>query len=393
MKAALSVFVVLCCFAVYTAYAAQGNPFLGTDYYINPDFALEVNTSIAKHPEMAAKLRKASQVSAAYWIDTIARIKNITAVLDGAQAQQAKTGRKTLTTFIVYDLPERDCAAAASNGELSCVDSACVDGLNTYKNKYVDPIVAIFKKYPEQPIVAVVEPDSLGNMATNMNIQKCTLAENAYYSGIAYSINALSALPNVYIYLDACHGGWLGWDNNRQAIAQVFNKVLNQAGGQSKIRGFATNTANYQPLGSISSTADPCNLKSQYNQAINEVIYVNMLSQTLASVGITGKGFIIDTGRNGVPGPRKDCSNWCNINNAGLGIRPTSDTAAISGINIIDAFYWLKTPGESDGTSDQNAPRYDYHCGSSDSFIPAPQAGQWNSDYFVMLVNNANPPL
>jgi len=386
--------ILLAILLLITVYqAAAQNPFVGADYYINPDFVLEVNTTIAKNPSLEPQLRKAAQVSAAYWIDTIARIPNVTRVLDGAKAQQAKTGRKTLTVFIVYDLPNRDCAAAASNGELVCADSACVDGLNTYRTKYVDPIVALFKKYPDLPIVAIVEPDSLGNLATNLAIQKCAIAENAYYTGVAYSIAQLSQLSNVHIYLDACHGGWLGWDDNRNKIAQVFSKVLNAAGGVNKIRGFAANTANYQPLGSISSTADPCNLQSQYNKAINEVIYVNMLSQTLAGVGITNKGYIIDTGRNGVTNMRKDCSNWCNINHAGLGIRPTSDTAAISGINIIDAFYWLKTPGESDGTSDQNAPRYDYHCGSSDSFIPAPQAGQWNSDYFVMVVQNANPPL
>jgi cellulose 1,4-beta-cellobiosidase len=371
---------------------ATGNPFSGTDYYTNPDFVAEIEDTIKAYPQHETLLRKTQNISAAYWIDTISRIGNITKVLEGAKAQQAKTGKKTLTTFIVYDLPNRDCAAAASNGELVCADSACTDGLNTYKTKYVDPIVAIFKQFPDQPIVAIVEPDSLGNMATNLNIQKCGVAENAYYTGIAYSIAQLSQLPNVYIYLDACHGGWLGWDDNRAKIAQIFLKVLNLAGGVDKIRGFATNTANYQGLGSMSSTADPCNLVSQYNKAINEVVYVNLLSQSLQSVGITGKGYIIDTARNGVPNTRKDCSNWCNINHTGLGIRPTSDTSS-SGLNIIDAYYWLKTPGESDGTSDSSAPRYDFHCGSDDSFKPSPQAGLWNAEFYIMLVQNANPPL
>jgi cellulose 1,4-beta-cellobiosidase len=354
---------------------------------------MQVNSTISKYPNLESALRKASQVSAAYWIDTIARIGNVTRVLDGAKAQQSKTGRKTLTVFIIYDLPNRDCAAAASNGELTCADSTCAEGLATYQTKYIDPIVGIFKKYPDQPIVAVIEPDSLGNLATNMNIQKCATAQNAYLKGVAYAIRQLSALPNLFLYLDACHGGWLGWDDNRNKIAAIFQEVLKDAGGVDTIRGFATNTANYQPLGSISSTADPCHLESQYNKAINEVIYVNLLSQTLENVGITGKAYIIDTGRNGVTNMRQDCSNWCNINHAGLGVRPTSDTQAVSGINIIDAFYWLKTPGESDGTSDPNAPRYDYHCTSVDSYIPAPQAGLWNTDYFVMLVQNSNPPL
>jgi len=70
----------------------------------------------------------------------------------------------------------------------------------------------------------------------------------------------------------------------------------------------------------------------------------------------------------------QDCSNWCNIKGAGLGVRPTSSTSS-SGLNIIDAYYWVKVPGESDGTSDTNSKRYDFHCGSSDSVKPAPEAG------------------
>lgn len=36
--------------------------------------------------------------------------------------------------LIVYDLPDRDCAALASNGELSIADG----GLDKYKTQYID---------------------------------------------------------------------------------------------------------------------------------------------------------------------------------------------------------------------------------------------------------------
>jgi len=373
--------------------AAPGNPFPGADFYTNPDYYAEVQRSINANPSLAPLLRKAQNISAAYWIDTMARIPNITKELDGAKQQQARTGRPTLTAFVIYDVPNRDCAAAASNGELHCSDNNCADALSTYKTKYIDPIIAILKNYGSQPIVAFVEPDSLGNLATNMNIAKCQQAQTAYMQGISYAIQQLSTLSNVVIYLDACHGGWLGWDDNRQKISQVYQQLLSMSGGQDKIRGFVTNLANYQPTGSLSSSADPCNLGSQYNKAVNEVIYVNMLAQSLQSVGITGKGWVIDTSRNGVTNMRKDCSNWCNINNSGMGYRPQANPTSITGLSIIDAFYWVKTPGESDGTSNQSSPRYDFHCTSSDSKIPAPEAGSWFSDYFIMLCQNANPPL
>jgi len=295
-------------------------------------------------------------------------------------------------SFIIYDLPDRDCAALSSNGEIICADSNCAAGITKYQTEYIDPIVAIFKKYTDVTIVALIEPDSLPNLATNINLAKCQQAQNAYIQGAAYAIKQLGALSNVAIYIDAAHGGWLGWANNRVAAASIFAHVLSLAGGADLIRGFATNTANYQPLGDLSSTVDPCNLRSQYNNASNEVIYVNLLSQSLSQAGISGKYFIIDTSRNGVTNERKDCSNWCNIAGAGLGARPTTSTT-FTGINIIDALYWMKTPGESDGTSDSTAPRYDAHCSSADSYTPAPQAGQWFDAYFVQLVKNANPPI
>ena len=65
-----------------------------------------------------------------------------------------------------------------------------------------------------------------------------------------YTLQELYSLGNVVSYLDAAHGGWLGWDNNLSAVAPIFKEVLDKAGGSKTIRGFVTNTANYQALGS-----------------------------------------------------------------------------------------------------------------------------------------------
>jgi len=184
----------------------------------------------------------------------------------------------------------------------------------------------------------------------------------------------------------------LGWPNNLASAATTFKNVLTLAGGPQLIRGFATNTANYQALGSMSSTNDPCKLVGQYNMAIDEVHYVDLLNNALIAVGITGKGYVIDTSRNGVPTTRTACSNWCNIIGSGLGVRPTADTA-FTGSTLIDAVHWAKVPGESDGVSDPNAPRYDRMCSSADSVAGAPQAGQWFASYFLELCKNAQPAL
>ena len=110
-----------------------------------------------------------------------------------------------------------------------------------------------------------------------------------------------------------------------------------------KLQGFATNTANYQPVGkacpwapddglrngyclsgahqSDACCADPCELEGQYNPDNNEANFVQSLSKHFS-----GKSFIIDTGRNGVADMRSDCANWCNARGAGLGVVPTTDT-------------------------------------------------------------------
>jgi cellulose 1,4-beta-cellobiosidase len=79
--------------------------------------------------------------------------------------------------FVVYDLPNRDCAALASNGELTVANG----GLTKYK-AYIDSIAAIIKKHSSTKVALVIEPDSLGNLVTNSNVAKCQEAHDAYIS-------------------------------------------------------------------------------------------------------------------------------------------------------------------------------------------------------------------
>jgi cellulose 1,4-beta-cellobiosidase len=53
----------------------------------------------------------------------------------------------------------------------------------------------------------------------------------------------------------------------------------------------------------------------------------------------------------------------------------------------------VKPPGESDGSADPSAPRFDPACTNPDATPGAPQAGQWFHDYFVQLARNASPAL
>jgi hypothetical protein len=51
-----------------------GNPFDGTEYYINPHYTFEVDSSIATNPSLSATLAKVKAFASAFWIDRMAVI-------------------------------------------------------------------------------------------------------------------------------------------------------------------------------------------------------------------------------------------------------------------------------------------------------------------------------
>lgn len=154
--------------------------------------------------------------------------------LADASSIQTKTGQKQLVPIVVYDLPDRDCAAKASNGEFSIADG----GAEKYKD-YIDQIVAQIKQFPDVRVVAVIEPDSLANLVTNLNVQKCANAEATYKASVTYALQQLSSV-GVYQYMDAGHAGWLGWPANIQPAATLFAEMFKSANSSPFVRGLAT---------------------------------------------------------------------------------------------------------------------------------------------------------
>jgi len=354
------------------------NPFKDAAFFLNPDYLEKVEATARRHPDLAPLIRKVKEHPTAVWLDAIARVPKLKEWLDEAKRQQDANGQPTVTVVVLLNLPNRDCAANASAGELA-VEAG---GEARYRTEYIDPIAEQIGAHPDQPIVVVVEPDSLANMTTNMTYPKCAASADAYRNSIVYAIKRL-AMPHVSLYLDAAHAGWLGWDVNREKMARVFRRVLDQAGGPHMIRGFATNVSNYTHLsnrdGAAMALTNPCP---------NELTYVKLFAETLAMYGMPGMGFVIDTSRNGRGGIRKSWGSWCNVKGAGLGARPVAEP-----IRGVDAYFWIKPPGESDGVADPTQPRYDEMCASRDAAPGAPQAGEWFESYFLDLVRNANPPL
>jgi len=406
-------------------------------------------------------------VPSAFWIDKKERIADVQRMLD----TMVQTGQYSTIVLIVYDLPNRDCAALASNGELCCNESPecattctqscqmestdCQTGIEKYKTQYIDELYRVLSLYDTIHTILIMEPDSLPNIPTNRGAYGCSdVTTDTYMEGIAYAIDTLSKLPRTTIYLDIGHEGWLGWCNNLfdkeySFVSYVLKTLSEQI---PKIRGFATNVANYQNIGTACKYPfqpvreivdfcsyynqylvgycknnqngggeeddccyDPCGLLEAYNPANNELNYIQLfrhaleyaIDQELLPSFRTESGlphFIVDTSRNGVPNAyltvlgKSQCSTWCNVRGGHIGILPTTDTP----LDYIDAYFWLKTPGESDGCVDSDAQgkcslasacsRYDANCGTHPDNIGyldtepcPPEAGSWFDYQFIRL--------
>ena len=419
------------------------NPFVGATMYKNPDYAAKAQTSIVQtqDPALRAKMQIVAQTPSAVWLDRIAAIAGsatsagLAQHLDNALAQR-QGSTPLVAMFVVYDLLGRDCAALVSNGELPL----SVAGLDRYRTEYIDAIAGIMGRpaYQSLRIVAVIEPDSLPNLVTNLSDPECAQANSTgiYVQGVQYALNKLHALPNVYSYLDLGHSGWLGWPNNASGAVSLFTQVINGTTAKfASLDGFVTNTANDTPLREPFLTAtqtvggQPVMSANffQFNPDIDEASFTaDMYSRFVAAGWPANIGFLIDTSRNGWggpgrptgPSPNTDLNNfvnaskidprqhrglWCNQSGAGLGEPPQAAPPGFPASHL-DAFVWVKPPGDSDGSSslipNDEGKGFDRMCdptfvtqyGVLSNALPnAPISGAWFHSQFTQLVQNALP--
>lgn len=406
---------------------------MGARWYINQDWADNATASGGA---------AIADVSTAVWMDRIGAIDpedpsvlGLRDHLDAALDQGAN-----LIKVVIYDLPNRDCFALASNGELLMAQN----GYNRYVNEYIAPIVEIFSDpaYKNIRIIAVIEPDSLPNLVTNISAAKCQEAAGpgGYVDGTRHTLTQLGRLSNVYSYVDIGHSGWLGWDTNFGAATTLIADAIKGAEkGVNSIAGFISNTSGYTPLyepflDALASTTIGTGglpVRSakfyEWNPYFSEVAFVQAWRNRMISLGFPSTiGMLIDTSRNGWGGAGRPTAvststtldtfvnesrvdrryhrgNWCN-QAGGIGERPT--VAPVAGV---DAYVWIKPPGESDGVASAGiidpvdpAKGFDRFCdptfttvsGTLTGALPgAPHAGRWFTEGFQVLLNNAYPPL
>ncbi|OBZ69260.1 Exoglucanase 3 [Grifola frondosa] len=359
---------------------SAGNPYTGYEVFLSPVYAAEVAAGAAQITDATLQSKAASvaNIPTFIWFDEVAKVPNLGTYLASASALGTSSGQKQLVQIVVYDLPDRDCAAKASNGEFSIADG----GQAKYFN-YIDQLVAQIQQFPDVRVVAVIEPDSLANLVTNLSVEKCANAETTYKACVTYALQQLASV-GVYMYMDAGHAGWLGWPANLSPAAQLFAQMYESGGSSPFIRGLATNVANYNAL----SVATPTRSLRATPITTSSSTSTSALSPMLTSQGFPAS-FIVDQGRSGQQDLRQQWGDWCNIKGAGFGTRPTTNT----GSSLIDSIVWVKPGGECDGTSNSSSPRYDSTCSLPDADQPSPEAGTWFQEYFQTLVSQANPPL
>jgi cellulose 1,4-beta-cellobiosidase len=409
------------------------NAFSGAKMYVNNDWnghtTYNVNTFL--------------------WLDSIDAVNgtngythSLKAHIDLAVAQGAN-----LMGLVIYDLPNRDCSALASNGEL-LISGQTPSGTTRYRGEYIDVIYSVLAQYPNMRFVAVVEDDSLPNLVTNLSFAKCqeaTSATDGYVANIQYAVNKLGSLSNFYTYIDIGHAGWLGWDSNfTPAVTLIANAIKGMTKGANAIDGFISNTANTsvetETYLDANTTVGGNPVRSstfyQWNVYIDESHFDAAWKTAMQGQGISGTNMLIDTSRNGWGGcgtgqGLKTCrptatststdletyvnasridrrpgkGDWCNQDGAGIGKLPGAGTAPFQ------EYVWVKPPGESDGSSslvptgpdNPGGKGFDRMCdptygGNSlnnnqptNALANAPVSGRWFAAQFTQLVANKFP--
>ena len=333
---------------------------------------------------------------------------------------------RAVPVLVAYNVPFRDCAQYSAGGATSQAEyEAWIDGFA--------------KGIGNKRAIVILEPDGLGIIpwyTTVEGTQEWCQPEEAdpataaqeRFEMLNHAVETLGALPRTKVYLDGTHSGWLN-------VGDITDRLLKA--GIEQADGFFLNASNYQYtansvaygrwisscLALVTELEKPVSeCGNQYwnggpatdwqgatmdNYAewssgpLSEVpLEVNTIGVDSRYESLLGSvepstPYVIDTSRNGL-GPwdsetssrtyptREAAEEWCNPPDRGLGLRPTLDT----GIPLVDAFLWIKVPGESDGQCFRGTGGpLDPERGMED-----PPAGQWFVEQADELIDLAVPP-
>lgn len=289
------------------------NPISGAVFWVDPysNALRTANEWRATRPADATQMDKIASQGQARWIGNWNT--NVQADVNDAVTVMSAAG--ALPVLVVYNIPQRDCGGLSG-------------GNATSPDQYRSWIAGVANGIGSRRALVVLEPDALANMDCLSSADQSLRLEL-----MRMAVQTLASKGGILVYMDAGHPRW-------HSAATMASRLVNA--GIAQAQGFALNVSNFV------LTSDNVSYGSQISSATG------------------GKHFIIDTSRNGL-GPASDMQ-WCNPAGRALGLRPTTAT----GQALVDAYLWIKTPGESDGA-----------CNG------APTAGVWMPEYALGLAQRA----
>jgi endoglucanase len=308
----LLLLLVAALFALGSQARPAANPFAGATLFVDPRGAAakQVRAWRQTNPAAAKQIAKIAAEPQADWFtmaeDVDGRMQRRVAEIANAEA---------MAVFVFYFIVHRDCGLYSTGGAPSAA---------AYR-RWID---AAAQAIGDRRTAVVLEPDALASIgagALESGRECLTAARVKERLGLfRHAVQRLEGLPRTSVYIDAGHSDW----RQVEEIAGLLRRA-----GVAAAHGFALNVSNFQ------TSADT-------------VAYGRQISRLVG-----GKHFVVDTSRNG-RGPlperlwKKPEDAWCNSPGRALGDRPTTRTADA----LVDAYLWIKIPGESDGACNGGPP-------------------------------------
>lgn len=372
----------------------------GPRLYVNPDSTVvRAAKGLTGQAEQDARL--IAQFPSATWL-TNGTPEEVQAQARKLVSDAAKTG--TIPVLVAYNVPARDCSLYSAGG---AADSAA----------YAAWIRGLAAGVGEGRAIIILEPDGLGVIPWNTTLtgqqENCRPANmhagaaEERYRQLRDAAGVLSALPGAQLYMD---GGGSSWLPPGEIAARLLRANIGKA------RGFFLNVSNYEsdarlkryahwvsdcialvsqrglnprecPGFPITGARDYPGVWADVDAAYDRLFWRLHLTRNPQAQ----KHAVLDTSRNGrggwvpQPGRYRDAEVWCNPPERGLGRRPT----LASDDPYIDAFLWIKIPGESDGQC------YRGTGGPTDPerAVVAPAAGGWFAAQARELIALARPAM
>jgi endoglucanase len=284
----------------------------GRRLYVDPDTPARKQADAwqRSRPREAVLMRRIAEQPQAIWLGEW--VRDIRAEADNILSRSAST--RAVPVLVAYNIPYRDCGLHSRGG---------AGGGDDYRRW----IVELARGLRNRPSVVILEPDGLPAMdclPARLRDERFVLLRDA--------VDVLTK-AGASVYVDAGNANW-------QQPSEMARRL--QAAGIAIAEGFSLNVSNFHAT------------------SVN-VAYGDRLSRLVG-----GKHYVIDTSRNGRGASVE--REWCNAPNQALGYAPTTNT----GLPLVDAYLWVKTPGQSDG-----------NCNGG------PRAGEWWPEYALGLSRTA----